>query len=905
MLALPFRPQSNHKPNRPKSFRPHVEFMEPRRLLSAVSWTGAAGDNNWDTPANWSTDSVPVSTDDVTINIAANVVHSNNVTDSINSLTSTEPLTISGGTLSIAAASTINSTLSLTGGTLTGAGDVSVSGLVTLTTGTLSGGSELNANGGMLLNPGNQGLNFAGCTINNPAGQTATWNGDPSGSNIGVSNDSVFNNLGTFLAEVNGSYNETAAGDNSSFNNMGTFTASGSPGPGFTVPFNMVGGSLDVTGDGEASFESGTSTGGAFNIASGASLGLGSSFTGYSVDPTTTISGTGSLSLGGNPAMVLPANYGFAGSTEVFSGVVQVDGSLIGTGISVSGGILSGTGTVGAMSVAQAEVSPGDGASPGILNVQGSAEFSGEFDDEQGQLLSTFAVQLNGQTAGTGYSQLNVAGLVSLLECSLNPSLNFTPASGEQFTIIKSTEPIEGTFNGLPEGASLTIGSTPFTISYQGGDGDDVVLTEGGSVAAAPTVTGLSPTSGPAAGGTLVTITGTGFTGATAVDFGSTQATGLSVVSDTTITAESPAGTGTVDVTVVTSGGTSAISPADQFTYTAVAAPIVTGISPNSGPAPGGTLVTITGTGFTGATAVDFGTTPATDVTVVSPTTITADSPAGTGTVDVTVRTPGGTSAISTADDFTYTATVVAAPTVTGISPNTGPAAGGTLVTITGTGFTGATAVDFGTTAATDVTVVNATTITAQSPAGTGIANVTVITPNGTSSDTATDQFTYVAATPSVTSVSRFGFHMQPTSVVLTFSAALDPTRADDVNNYQFVAMSARGRHATAVGHVTRIRAAVYDPATLTVTLYPAGRLSIHKLYQLTVNGAGSSGLRGATGIPLDSRGNGTPGANYVAVISGKQLAGPAPTESPARQKILTAYLRHIEGPKASESRNG
>ena len=114
MFALPFRSPSNRKPSRSKSCRPRIEWMEPRTLLSAVTWTGGGGDNNWDTPANWSTDSVPASADDVTINIAANVVHSNNVTDSINSLTSTEPLTISGGTLSIAAASTIGSTLTMT-----------------------------------------------------------------------------------------------------------------------------------------------------------------------------------------------------------------------------------------------------------------------------------------------------------------------------------------------------------------------------------------------------------------------------------------------------------------------------------------------------------------------------------------------------------------------------------------------------------------------------------------------------------------------------------------------------------------------------------------------------------------------------------------------------------------------
>ena len=264
---------------------------------------------------------------------------------------------------------------------------------------------------------------------------------------------------------------------------------------------------------------------------------------------------------------------------------------------------------------------------------------------------------------------------------------------------------------------------------------------------AAPTVTGVSPSSGPESAGTLVTITGTGFNGATAVDFGTTPATDVTVVSDTSITADSPAGTGAVDVTVITVGGTSAMSPADQFTY--VAAPTVTGINPSSGPEIAGTLVTITGTGFNGATAVDFGTIPATDVTVVSATSITADSPAGTGAVDVTVTTVGGTSATLPADQFTY----VAAPTVTGINPSSGPEIAGTLVTITGTGFNGATAVDFGTIPATDVTVVSATSITADSPAGTGAVDVTVTTVGGTSATSAADQFTYVAA-PAVTALS-------------------------------------------------------------------------------------------------------------------------------------------------------
>ncbi|NEI69225.1 autotransporter domain-containing protein [Rhizobium lusitanum] len=85
---------------------------------------------------------------------------------------------------------------------------------------------------------------------------------------------------------------------------------------------------------------------------------------------------------------------------------------------------------------------------------------------------------------------------------------------------------------------------------------------------AAPTVTALSPATGPTAGGTSVTLTGTGFTGATAVHFGATNAPGFSVNSDSSITVSSPSGSaGTVNVTVTNPGGTSTTGAANQFTY--------------------------------------------------------------------------------------------------------------------------------------------------------------------------------------------------------------------------------------------------------------------------------------------------------------------------------------------------
>jgi len=83
-----------------------------------------------------------------------------------------------------------------------------------------------------------------------------------------------------------------------------------------------------------------------------------------------------------------------------------------------------------------------------------------------------------------------------------------------------------------------------------------------------PTVTAVAPTSGPTAGGTTVTITGTGFTGATKVAFGPVAATGFTVVSDTKIIAVAPAqAAGTRAVTVTTSGATNAPAAGDLFSY--------------------------------------------------------------------------------------------------------------------------------------------------------------------------------------------------------------------------------------------------------------------------------------------------------------------------------------------------
>ena len=262
-----------------------------------------------------------------------------------------------------------------------------------------------------------------------------------------------------------------------------------------------------------------------------------------------------------------------------------------------------------------------------------------------------------------------------------------------------------------------------------------------------PTVTGVAPNTGPASGGTQVTVTGTGFTSPATVLFGNLDATDVVVQSPTELTADAPPGAGTVDVEVATFDGRSAATPADQFTYGAAPSPpAVTGLNPADGSSSGGTSVQISGSGFSGAQAVYFGDMGAT-YTVISPTEIIATTPPGSGAVNVSVLTSGGLSPPSAGSSYRY----LGVPTVTGLDQRFGSQAGGTSVTVTGTGFTDATSVSFGSTAATDLVVVSDTELTVDAPTGTGTVDVTVTTPGGTSVQGSADQFTYLGR-PVVTS---------------------------------------------------------------------------------------------------------------------------------------------------------
>jgi hypothetical protein len=256
------------------------------------------------------------------------------------------------------------------------------------------------------------------------------------------------------------------------------------------------------------------------------------------------------------------------------------------------------------------------------------------------------------------------------------------------------------------------------------------------------TLTSISPSSGPTTGGTTVTLTGTGFLAGATVSFGPTAATSVSVVSATQITAVTPAAAaGSVAVTVTNSNGQS-VDPANDFTF--VSGPTLTSVSPSSGSTTGGTTVTLTGSGFLTGATVAFGSVASSAVTVQSSTQITALTPAASaGTVTVTVTNSNGQSA-SLASAFTF----ICPTTLTAISPSSGPAAGGTAVTLSGTGFVFGAGVTFGGVAAASVAVVSATQITAVTPAGSaGTVSVVVTNSNGMNA-TLASAFTYQSSSP-------------------------------------------------------------------------------------------------------------------------------------------------------------
>ncbi|MBA4697230.1 MAG: IPT/TIG domain-containing protein [Legionella sp.] len=492
------------------------------------------------------------------------------------------------------------------------------------------------------------------------------------------------------------------------------------------------------------------------------------------VNGTNFIPGATSVTIGG---ATVDASLVSATSTQLtFDTPAHDPGNVAVTVTTVGGTSLAGAGGFTYASLPTVtSVSPPSGRLSGgaYLTITGSNFIPGHTQVIIGtHLIAAADVLVNASTSLNVTSPANAAGAVDVqVVTDGGPSVILT--NGFTYlnspTVTSLTNAYGSTAGGTTvqlQGANFVVGSTTVTIGdvtvtanvtddthlsfvtpgHAAGVVGVTVTTPGGTSPSLPssftyendpTVTSVSPSSGPLTGGTLLTINGTNFiAGDTSVQIGSNAvpSNDIMVNSATSITVHSPSTptAGAVNVIVTTSANSNTLT--NGFTY--VAAPTVATVSPGFGPVTGNTTVTVTGTNFiAGATSVTFGNVeiPASLVTVNPPSSLTFSTPAqSAGSVGIVVTTAGGPSA-TLAGVFRYEAL----PTITAITPTSGPTAGNTDVTITGTNFVaGNTSVSFGGTVvgAADVTVNSATSLSCKTPAkAAGVVDVQVITGGGTS----------------------------------------------------------------------------------------------------------------------------------------------------------------------------
>ena len=412
-----------------------------------------------------------------------------------------------------------------------------------------------------------------------------------------------------------GAANLTSTDDLTASTSFGSITISGS---GYTISGNAV----SLTGTLDSAQASGTNT-----VTLPVSSGGGGPLT-VTVDQSGTtlvlggvVSGAGGLTLTGAGVLDLTGANTYSGTTTVSGGVLDVDSEQPGSPVTLEAGTtLGGAGTVGTITSTSATVVPGNATSSVLTD-------SGDLNLDSG---STLAVALDGTTADSGLSQLVVSGQVNLGGATLDATAGFTPTGNVPLTIIDNTgtTTVNGTFAGLPQGATLTISGQPYTISYTGGDGNDVVLT---NLLGSTTTVSSSVTS--AVVGQAVTLTanvaatsagGGTPTGSVAFVNGTTTL-GTVALSDgvaTLSTAAIPLGSNSI--TAVYSGDSSfASSTAPAITMIISQASTTTSVTVVPNPSTQGTAVTLTAT-----------------VVAVSP---------GTGTPTGTVEFLNGTTELGTA----------------------------------------------------------------------------------------------------------------------------------------------------------------------------------------------------------------------------------------------------------------
>ncbi|MHC5018507.1 MAG: IPT/TIG domain-containing protein [Planctomycetota bacterium] len=465
--------------------------------------------------------------------------------------------------------------------------------------------------------------------------------------------------------------------------------------------------------------------------------------------------------------------------------------------------------------------------------------------------------------------------------------------TGEKFIDSATSSQVDSvTFRGAAGGSLNVVSPTLLTVTAPGNTAGtaDVVITNStttesvtesdgftyhNGTPAAPTVTGISPSSGPASGGVPITITGSNFvaTGMT-ITVGGASATNLVLLSAGRIRAVLPPGTvGPASVVVNNGGGGATLT--NGFVYLNASgggpAPTVTSVTPNTGSVLGGTTVTIDGSGFistaTSKPSVTFAGAAATGVTVVHAGRLVCVTPSGTaGQVNVVVTNPDAQSG-TLSNGFTY---FIPSPSITSTLPTNGPVSVQHTVTINGNNFFPGVTVTMGGLPAT----VNTSLLT--------LTRIVVTTPSGVSSGSQPVVVTNTSGSPPTASTT-YTFNPPPTyaSVSPTSGSTLGGTTIT-ITGTNFLATPTVQIGGGFLGSVT-----VQAGGTEIVGVTPSGTAGSYSIIVTNPDGQSvASGAGAFTLVPPPTISNINPAFDVVAGGSSITITGTNFQTSPSNPTV-------------------
>ena len=533
-LWNPVRPRRKGPSANGPSVPAVVQVLEVRALLSAVSWTGNGGDLNWNNTANWSGNAVPGQTDDVTIGgVSSSPILVSGEAVDFHSLNSSNSIEVTNTSLSVSASSTVaaeftvdtGASLDVTGGEMTLRG-TSNSGTITADGGTIdvtvswsSSGTMQAVNSGALVLNGNATLGNSVVSADSASaveldnlhtsGGTLTLTGS---GRFGMQNGSVLSGTTVKIDSGNALIDDSGVTlDGSTVDgNLDVLSSVLVVTNGLTLNGTLRVGATDGSTAGTVEFNGTQTLTGAGDVLLGANssnsvglttntstLTLGSGIevhgnTGalYGISTDDTIVNDGTVAADGGGAIFIGSSqrgtFENAGTVDAQSGSLQtgiylqiagetrLDGGTIlaASPLQIQAGLLDGNGTITSGVTNGGTMSPG--LPLGLINAEG---------DYTQQSTGQLSIQLGGTSPGSTYDQLDVSGNVNL-SGALNVSFvnGFTSSPGQVFTIIRNlgSNPVTGSFAGLPEGTLFSVGGRLFQISYTGGSGHDVTLTDQG-----------------------------------------------------------------------------------------------------------------------------------------------------------------------------------------------------------------------------------------------------------------------------------------------------------------------------------------------------------------------------------------------------------------------------------------